>query len=118
MSYPQPAYQPPYGAAPQQTNPLAITALVCGLVSPASWIFAWIPVIGAILTIVAPLSAILAIVFGHIALSQINKRGGAGRGMALAGLIIGYILLGISILIFLVAGLFLGVLFSALVSAA
>lgn len=101
----QPAYQPPqappsYSAAPQQqTNPLALTALIASLVSPAAWILSLVPVIGSILSILAPISAILAVVFGHIALSQIKKRGGGGRGMALTGLIIGYILIGVSIII-------------------
>jgi hypothetical protein len=35
--------------------------------------------------------SILAVVFGHIALSQIHQRGQRGRGMAIAGLVLGYI---------------------------
>ncbi len=35
--------------------------------------------------------AILAIIFGHISLNHIRKRGERGRGLALAGLIIGYV---------------------------
>ena len=34
---------------------------------------------------------ILAVIFGHVALSQIDKRGEDGRGMAIAGLVLGYI---------------------------
>ena len=34
--------------------------------------------------------AILAIVFGHIARGQIRRTGEGGRGMATAGLILGY----------------------------
>jgi hypothetical protein len=49
--------------------------------------------------------SLLAVIFGHIALSQINKRGGGGRGFAIAGLIIGYISMGIFLIMILaVAG--------------
>lgn len=110
-----PAYQPPHAYMPpqppvaqQQANPLAITAMIAAFVSPASWIFAWIPVIGYVLAVVAPVSAILAVIFGHIALSQIKKTGQAGRGMALTGVIVGYILIGVSILIFILVFAVLG----------
>jgi hypothetical protein len=43
--------------------------------------------IGVFLCYVGP---IVAIVFGHIARSRIKRTGGGGRGLALAGLIIGY----------------------------
>lgn len=33
----------------------------------------------------------LGVIFGHVAISQINKTGEGGRGLATAGLIIGYI---------------------------
>ncbi len=44
-----------------------------------------------------PVMPILAVVFGHIALSQIRKQGTAGRGMALAGLITGYLGLALTV---------------------
>jgi len=36
---------------------------------------------------------VLALVFGHVALKQIARTGGAqgGRGMAIAGLVLGYL---------------------------
>ena len=48
--------------------------------------------------------AILAIIFGHCALSTINKSGGrlGGRGMAIAGLVQGYIWLGIYLILLIV----------------
>lgn len=52
----------------QQTNGFAIAALVTSLV-------------------LAP----LGIIFGHLALSQIRRTGEAGRGLAIAGLVIGYV---------------------------
>ncbi len=82
---------PPPPAAPmtpiaQKTNGLAIASMVLGIV----WIY-WI-------------GSILAIVFGHVALSQIKKSGGTqgGRGMAIAGLVLGYIGLGTILLVILV----------------
>jgi hypothetical protein len=48
---------------------LAGLAVSCGLISP------------------------LGIVFGHIALGQIKRTGETGRGMAIAGLVIGYLCL-------------------------
>jgi hypothetical protein len=49
------------------------------------------------------LGSLLAVIFGHIALSQIKRSMGAltGRGMAIAGLVLGYV--GIALLIASVA---------------
>jgi peptidyl-prolyl cis-trans isomerase B (cyclophilin B) len=76
---------PPYGAAPQPwenpyhgypagypqprpTNGLAIASLICAF-----------------------LFAPLGIIFGHMSLSQIRRTGEDGRGLATAGLVIGYL---------------------------
>ena len=76
--YPPAPYGAPY-AAPlpyTRTNGFAIASLVCGLVSLCAGI----------------VTAILAVVFGHVALAQISRSGGheQGRGLAIAGLVIGY----------------------------
>lgn len=60
---------PPYPYPPRRTNGLAIASLVCAF-----------------------LFAPLAILFGHLSLSQIKRSGEDGRGMAVAGLVIGYVL--------------------------
>ena len=67
-----------------KTNGLAVTALVLGCLS----------IFGSCIT------GILAIIFGHVALSKIKKSGGqlAGSGLALAGLIMGYIFTALSII--------------------
>ena len=46
------------------------------------------------------IGGIVAVVLGHMALNQINRSGGmlGGRGQAMAGLIIGYILIGLSVI--------------------
>jgi len=56
------------------TNGLAIASLACGLVQ----------------LVFGPLTAIPAIVFGHVALHQIKRTGGQGAGLAFAGLILGW----------------------------
>ena len=70
-------YGPASGPAPAQfqtTNSMAIAALVCSLLFPP-----------------------LGIVFGHIARWQIRRSGEGGRGLALAALIISYVIIILSI---------------------
>jgi Domain of unknown function (DUF4190) len=87
--YPYPSAYPPYPFAPaQKTNGLAVASFVCSF-------FFWIYGLGSV----------LAIVFGFIARSQIKRSEGAqkGRGLALAGIIIGITTLLISAVIVVVA---------------
>ncbi|MEV5597450.1 DUF4190 domain-containing protein [Streptomyces sp. NPDC052496] len=78
---------------PQPSNAMAVTALVLG-------------VLGVVLGLVvflfwmSWLPALLAVVFGFVGLSQVRKGRARGRGMALAGVILG----GIGLLIATVAG--------------
>lgn len=79
---PSPPAARPYteAAAPQgRTNTLAIVALILGIVVPIG-----------------------GIICGHIALSQIKRTGEQGRGLALAGTIIGYVLTVLGILLTIV----------------
>ncbi|HEU5160514.1 MAG TPA: DUF4190 domain-containing protein [Streptosporangiaceae bacterium] len=82
MSTSQP-YGPPPGAPPsqQKTNGLAVASLILGIL----WVW-WV-------------GSVLAVIFGHVALSQIKKTGAAGRGLAVAGLVLGYIGIGIALLV-------------------
>ncbi|GAA4143959.1 DUF4190 domain-containing protein [Leifsonia shinshuensis] len=74
----QPPY--PYASPPApRTNVLAIVSLVSAFAV-----------------------SIVAVITGHIALSQIKRTGEAGRGMALAGLIIGYVGIAFVALFFIV----------------
>lgn len=89
MSEPPPSYPPPppggYGAAPPPggygyqpppravgTNGMAIASLVCA-------VFGWFCLIGSI----------LGLIFGFIALGQIKRTGQGGRGLAIAGMVVG-----------------------------
>ena len=96
----QPYGQQPYGApaygysAAPRVNPLAVVALVSSLVG----LFV-IPVIGQI----------VGIITGHISLKQLKTTGERGRGMALSGVLIGYISLGLGILAIVLLVVILGV---------
>jgi hypothetical protein len=85
-----PGYPPPgYVLAPVQqtrTNGFAIASLVLGIL----WIY-WI-------------GSVLALVFGYIAKSQIDRSSGiqSGRGMAIAGIVLGWIGVGIFLLLIIV----------------
>jgi hypothetical protein len=72
-----PGYAAPYGAyAPVKTNVLAVISMIASIVG-----FLWIlPFIGSL----------AGVIMGHISLRQIAASGEKGRGMALAGLIVGY----------------------------
>ena len=77
---PNPQYsgQPPvYYPTPVSSSTSAIVSLICG-------ILAWIGVFG--------LGGLLAVIFGHIAKSEIRKSNGAigGSGLATIGLVLGY----------------------------
>ena len=69
------------------TNSLAITSLICGI---AQFMF-------------GPLATIPAVVCGHMARHQIRRTGEQGAGMALAGLILGWIGVGFTVLVALAA---------------
>jgi hypothetical protein len=86
---PPPGYgaPPPYGAygvqpyIARKTNGFAIAALILGVL----W-FYWV-------------GSVLALVFGYVGKSQIDKSGGTqdGRGLAIAGIVLGWI--GVAVLI-------------------
>jgi hypothetical protein len=76
-------YPPAVGAQP--TSGLAIGAMICGIAEIFTLGFAAIP----------------AVILGHLARAQIKQTGERGDGMALAGLVLGYMGIGIWVLIFL-----------------
>ena len=95
--YPQPGYPQPFVGAQARNNPLAITALVCGIVQFVLGLFVVLNILGAI----------PAIICGAIALRQIRERGERGRGMAIAGLVLGIlgVVYFILVIILIVVGL-------------
>lgn len=65
-------------------------------------VYAILSLIGAFIFVGIP-----GIIFGHMALRSIAKTGESGRGMALAGTIIGYVSLGFTILAVIVIMIFI-----------
>lgn len=94
VTLPSPAQAAASGFAPATTNTLAIVSLVLGIAAFLVGIF--LPF----------LMQIGAVVCGHLARRQIAASRGAqrGEGMALAGLILGYI----GLVLWAVVGLFIG----------
>ncbi len=74
----------PYATAPG-TNGMAIASLVLGIL----WLY-WI-------------GSILALIFGYVALGQLKQRPQAGRGMAIAGIVLGWV--GVALLVVGIIGL-------------
>ncbi|MFI5507304.1 DUF4190 domain-containing protein [Mycobacterium sp. NPDC051804] len=72
-----------------QTNTTAIAALVSALVFPP-----------------------LGIIFGHVALKQIKRTGDEGRGLAVAGLVIGYVVTVLLALLLILVVVYFAVLYS------
>lgn len=100
---PPSAYQTPagygmgYGGMAPVTDGLAIASFVCGLV-------------GIFLTFCYGMGifcAIAAIIMGHISLSNIKKSGEVlqGRGLAVAGLILGYLMFAIIAVVVVIFGI-------------
>jgi hypothetical protein len=88
MSQPQGEWVPPDKDSVEPddqraTNSLALASLLLGIL----WVY-WV-------------GAILAVIFGHIALHQIKQRNEKGHGLALVGVIIGYLWLAFGIVVLL-----------------
>ncbi|MFK4837032.1 DUF4190 domain-containing protein, partial [Microbacterium sp. ZW T2_14] len=91
---------PAYGAAPgygygaqPKTNTLAIVSLIASIAS-----FIIVPFVGSV----------VGVITGHMSLNQLKTSGEQGRGMALAGTIVGWVGLGLAILGIIAAILFFG----------
>ena len=94
---PPPAYTyaPPPGFPPPpaypvkaKTNGLALASMILGIVGIT---------VGLCLNFF-PVMPILAVVFGHLGLSQTRTTGAPGRGYAIAGLVTGYIGIALALL--------------------
>jgi hypothetical protein len=84
---PQPVVAPVTSASPERTSSLAIGALVSG-----------------IMTFFLVIPFIVAIILGHMSLAEIRRNPGLkGRGMALTGLILGYSVPAVFLVVFIIA---------------
>jgi hypothetical protein len=86
-------YAPAAGslAAPRQTNGLAIASLACSAAGIIPFFFG--------------VSCVVGIIFGFVSLGQIKRTGGVqqGRGLAIAGIAVGFSLIAIFVLILILA---------------
>lgn len=85
----------PVPVRPPKTNSMAVGAMICG--------FAEIFTFG--------LTSIPAVILGHVARGQIRQTGETGAGMAMTGLVLGWLAIGLWLLFWvgvLVAGVALG----------
>lgn len=67
---------PPAGGAPSPNNGLAIAALVLGILT---------------FVCLGPIAGVLAIIFGFLGLKKANEMGGTGKGMSIAGIVLGLV---------------------------
>jgi hypothetical protein len=106
--HPPAAYQQPYALgyvpAVRPTSGHAVASFVLGIVALAPTLLSIIPIVGAFVSIVTVPLAVVGIVLGHMALPRIRREGLAGKGLAIAGLILGYLRL-----LLFVGGVILGV---------
>lgn len=85
--WPGPVAQPAVQSRQPATNGTAVAALVCGLMQ----------------VFTLGITAIPAVVLGHLARGQIRRTGERGEGMATAGLVLGW--LGIALFVLMLGGL-------------
>ena len=85
--YPQ-SYAQPYAAPARPTNTMAVIALIAGIAG---------------LTVVPFLGSIVAVITGPMARKQIRETGENGDGMAVAGLITGWIGVAVGLLLLIFA---------------
>lgn len=82
--YPPPAGFPPSPGYPpkRDTNPLAIASLVCSIAG----------------LVTCALTSVVGLILGIVAMSQIKRTGDEGRGMALAGVIVGGVITALTVI--------------------
>jgi hypothetical protein len=89
-------YPPPMPPPRPKTNGLALTSMILGVLG----------ITVGLCLLFFPVMPVLAVVFGHVGLTQVNRTGAAGRGYAIAGLVTGYI--GIALAILWIIATFIG----------
>jgi hypothetical protein len=101
---PVPPEQPPYGTptvysiTPAARNSLATAALILGIVSAFFGLSVPIPVIGLLSAFLAAPVGIFAVGLGFPALAR-AKTLRVGRGAAIAGIILGFLAVGITVVV-------------------
>ena len=83
--------QPAYYGVPSAPKTLSIASMCCGIAALVGFGFFLLP-------------QLAAVILGHLAL----RREPAGRGMAIAGLVMGYVGIAITVLVLVIFGLVIG----------
>lgn len=90
----QQGYAQPYGVvpgygypAPPKTNTLAVVSLISSIAG---------------IVIIYGIGSIAGVITGHLALSQIKRTNEGGRGLAIAGLIVGYVGVAFTVLVLII----------------
>ncbi|MCC3765755.1 hypothetical protein K3N28_22095 [Glycomyces sp. TRM65418] len=88
---PAPGYPPPYGmpVGAQPKNGFGVTGMVTGIIG---LVLAWCGIVGIVL-------AILGIIFGGLGIARANRGEATNKGMAITGVVLGCIALGLDILL-------------------
>jgi hypothetical protein len=97
-SYPPPGYPPAYPAPYGYGYPMLITGPRNNSLATASMV---VSIVGCVLLLcdgIGGIAGLVGAILGHVARRQIKQRGEAGDGMALAGIIIGWIAAGITLI--------------------
>jgi hypothetical protein len=91
---PMPQFPPTAWVQPRPTNGLAVASLVCSCVGVVPFLFG--------------VPCILGIIFGFVSRGRIRRSNGmlSGEGLALAGIIVGFSLIGLFIIAVIVAAIF------------
>ena len=89
-------YSPPQ-MAPSAPVPLVVTLLPTSGLATASMVLGILGLLGGWCVFGIPCA--LAVLFGHLALAETKKGHKSGNGMAVAGLVMGYIVIGPAIVL-------------------
>lgn len=81
--YQQPYQQPGYPQTPKASNPMAVGALVCGIIGVVFCWFGWFSFVALVLSVVG-------IILGAKGM-QVSKTTNSGKGLAIAGLVCGIV---------------------------
>lgn len=127
MSNPNPPQYPQQPQAPQQPGgyaqpqapsytPPSYTAQAPAAKPSLPTTLAQTNTFAVVAVILAFLQPIAGIVFGHMALGQIKRNGDAGRGLALTGVIIGYVCVALILLALIAYVSIFAVMFASIAS--
>lgn len=85
---PPPLAPPPPSAVKPKASGMAVASMVLGVLG----------ITVGLCLLFFPVMPILAVVFGHLALRQISSTGAPGRGVAITGVVTGYVGIGLALL--------------------